>query len=213
MSKRIIYIGQEKADIVYYLSQILSVQGSVLAADNSFVGDLFSSVNKDESESVCEISNITYARNLDLLSDVSAFDYVLVYAGRNISDGSLYADSRATYLIMPDYTKPCLDMLKKLPINLSSDNVLIITRDICSRKISVKGLAVIAGVSPKRILGTISYSSTDHAAYVSLTHNGEQKVKGTSDNMQMALTFITAQLLDAGLKESKVLITRANKRK
>lgn len=213
MSKRIIYVGQEKADIVYYLSQILSAQGNVLAVDNSFAGDLFTCVNKDESESVCEIHAVTYIRNMDLASDTSAYDYVLVYAGQNNSDEALYTDSRATYLVMPDYTKPCLDMLSKLPINLSSDNVLIIMRDMCSKKISIKGLATIAGVSPKKILGTIAYSGTDHAAYVSLTHNGEQKIKGTSDNMQLALNFITTQLLGISEKESKALISRTNKRK
>lgn len=211
MSKRIVYIGQEKCDFAYYLAAVLSTTGTVLVADNSFRGDLFSSVNKNPQESVYEWRNITFTRDLNLAEGTDEFEYVLVYAGLDVDDEHLYDAKDTFYVVMPDYTGQCIEALKKLPIDLSANNVLMITRDKCSKKTSAKGLAVILGISPKKIEGYIELSVKDTAAYNALTINGRQNIKGTSDVMQQALMFTASKILLLNEKQTKKVMAKARR--
>lgn len=213
MSKRIVYVGQEKCDFAYYLSCALSTQGSVLVADNSIRGDLYTSINKSEDGEEFEWRNITFTRNLDLTSDTEEFDFVLVYAGHAVEDEQLFDAKELTVLAMPDYSKQSIEAVKKISVDLSDENCLVITRDKCTKKVSEKGIAAILGISPKKIEGSIDLSLKYEASYIALTHNGKQNIKGASDIMQEAVVFTVAKILYLDEKQSKKLVAKARKLK
>lgn len=215
MSKRIVYVGMERGDFAYYLATVLSTTESILVIDNSYAGDLFRAVNKTD-DTTYESGNVTYVRNLDVAASEksleSDFDLVLIYAGTNIDD-AYFAGSDLTVFVMPDYTKPSLDMAASIPYDLSSENVVIIMRDYCSKKISEKSVSILFGVTPDKISGKIPLSLQDIAAYVSLTHNGKQNIRGLSDDMQEAITYAVAKVSALDRKSAAKALTAAKKMK
>ncbi len=215
MSKRIVYVGMERGDFPYYLATVLSTTESILVIDNSYAGDLFRAVNKTD-DTTYESGNVTYVRNLDVAASEksleSDFDLVLIYAGTNIDD-AYFAGSDLTVFVMPDYTKPSLDMAASIPYDLSSENVVIIMRDYCSKKISEKSVSILFGVTPDKISGKIPLSLQDIAAYVSLTHNGKQNIRGLSDDMQEAITYAVAKVSALDRKSAAKALTAAKKMK
>lgn len=215
MSKRIVYVGMERGDFPYYLATVLSTTESILVIDNSYAGDLFRAVNKTD-DNTYESGNVTYVRNLDVAASEksleSDFDLVLIYAGTNIDD-AYFAGSDLTVFFMPDYTKPYLDMAASIPYDLSSENVVIIMRDYCSKKISEKSVSILFGVTPDKISGKIPLSLQDIAAYVSLTHNGKQNIRGLSDDMQEAITYAVAKVSELDRKSAAKALTAAKKMK
>lgn len=216
MSKRIVYVGMERGDFPYYLATVLSTTESILVIDNSYAGDLFRAVNKTDDTTSYESGNVTYVRNLDVSASEknleSGFDLVLIYAGTNI-DETYFAGSDLTVFVMPDYTKPSLDMAASIPYDLSSENVVIIMRDYCSKKISEKSVSILFGVTPDKISGKIPLSLQDIAAYVSLTHNGKQNIRGLSDYMQEAITYAVAKVSALDRKSAAKAVTAAKKMK
>ena len=215
MSKRIVYVGMERGDFPYYLATVLSTTESILVIDNSYAGDLFRAVNKTD-DTTYESGNVTYVRNLDVAASEksleSDFDLVLIYAGTNIDD-TYFAGSDLTVFVMPDYTKPSLNMAVSIPYDLSSENVVIIMRDYCSKKISEKSVSILFGVTPDKISGKIPLSLQDIAAYVSLTHNGKQNIRGLSDDMQEAITYAVAKVSALDRKSAAKALTAAKKMK
>lgn len=211
MSRRIVYAGLERCDFIYHLITVLSQRGSVLAVDNSVVGDLFSSVCKEEGESVAEWNNITYVRNVDVeKTDTDYYEYVVVYAG-NESQGEPLENSFV--LLMPDYTKGGISLISKYLSFVNPDQSIVIMRDFCTKKLSDKNIAALLGVNPKTIVGHISLSLQDVAAYIALTHNGHQNIKGISDNMMEALVYVVSKFFAMDDKKAAKLVSDARKLK
>lgn len=209
MSKKILYVGIERCDFVYYLSAVLSLKGSVLVADNSLSGDLFLSVCKKKDENVAEWRNVTCARNLDVqASDTSAYDYIITYAGFAIDKEDFEADTLA--LIMPDYTDLSLSRLEEcLPAMIA--HPLYVLRDYCTKKVTDKSIAQRLYISPSDIAGHIELSTTDIQAYIALTHNGRHSIKGASETMVEAITYVVAHIFETTQKVAVKLVADARK--
>ena len=208
MSRRIVYIGLERCDFIYHLSTILSLRGNVLVVDNSISGDLFSAVCKN-GEKTAEWNNITYARNVDVeKSDTSYYEHVIIYAGSEPYSEKL---DNATLLVMPDYTKNGVKLLEKLAATDQTEQTLIIMRDYCTKKLTDKSIATLVGINPKAIVGHLNLSIQDVAAYVTLTHNGHQNIKGVSDNMLEALTYVVSKFFAMDDKKAAKLVMDAKK--
>lgn len=216
MSKRIVYVGLERGDFIYYLASVLSVTAKILVADNSVTGDLFKAVNKSD-DTVYEYRNITYVRNLDIAaSDMdnaeNSYDYILIYAGQDVED--VYFESSDLHVLaMPDCTKASIDTVAAIPYDLSSDETIIIMRDYCNKKISEKSLSVMLNVNAGKIAGKMMLSLQDIASYIALTHNGKQNVKGISDDMRAALTYVVAQIQGLNEKQAAKAVAAAKKLK
>lgn len=215
MSKRIVYVGLERGDFPYYLATVLSMTGNIIVIDNSHAGDLFRAVNKTD-DAIYESGNITYVRNLDVTASKksleSDYDIVLIYAGAD-TDETYFDGSDLTLFVMPDYTKTSLDMIASIPYDLSSEDAVIIMRDYCSKKFSEKSISVLFGVTSDRISGKIPLSLQDIAAYISLTHNGKQNIRGLSSDMQEAITYAVAKVKAFDRKSAAKAVTAAKKMK
>lgn len=192
--EKITYVGLERCDFVYHLANILSLQGSVLVIDNSYNLDLIDAISTTGEREIREWRNIVYVNDVDLmLTDVSDYDYVLVYAGMAF-EPSDFEDNIAT-LIMPDYTKTSIMALSaKMPKEIS--NPIYIMRDNCTKKFSIKSISQLLNMSPKEITGWINLDANDMGAYVSLTHNHYSNIKAVSSDMNEALRFVAARILD-----------------
>lgn len=192
--EKITYVGLERCDYIYHLANILSLQGSVLVIDNSYNLDLIDAVSTTGTREIREWRNIVYAYDIDLqLTDVSAYDYVLLYAGMAFEASDFENDTLT--LVMPDYTHTALQTLvDKLPSDLS--NPIFILRDQCSKKLTNKSIAQMLDIPKKNIVGYIPVNTTDMAAYVTLTHNHYANIRALSEDMYEALNYVIAKLFD-----------------
>lgn len=204
---KITYVGAERCDFVYHLSVILSLQGSVLVIDNSYSLDLIDAVSTDGTRDIREWRKITYAKDIDLKkTDVSDFDYVIVYAGLNSSENDTSEDNFT--LIMPDFTKKALDACKDLP---DMAKPIYLFRDLCSKKFTAKSTAVYLDVKRTDILGAIKLVPEDIAAYIALTHNHFCNVKSLSDEMQEALMAVIEIIFNVDERKAGKIIKAAKK--
>lgn len=210
MSNRIVYVGAERCDFLYHFINILSTMGDVLVADNSIRCDLFTSLCKDKNENVYEWRNVTYVKCLDITaSDTSEYDYVVIYAG--MDPAPEYFDPETFVLAMPDYTAQSIEVVDNIYNELSHCRSLVILRDFCTKKITDKSVATLLTMNPKMIEGHITLTAQDMAAYVALTHNGHQNIKGISGEMLTALTFATARYFETDEKKAQKIVAAARK--
>lgn len=207
MSKKIVYVGLERCDFIYHLITILSLKGSVLAVDNSRRQDLYECESQDSNKAIVEWRNITFASNIDMKqSNTNDYDYVVIYAGLSVEDEDF---SDAFTLLMPDYSDLTLRVMDTLPKTIK--NPVIILRDNCTKKVNEKGIAVRLETSTKNIAGHINLTIQDMAAYVALTHNRHQNIKGLSDTMVNALTYTTSKIFETDEKHAEKLVAQAKK--
>ena len=224
MSKKIVYVGLEQCDIVYHLATVLSLKSEkLIVVDDSLSHDLFKSVCKDPDAYVYEWRNIIFARDIDLWKSDEIYDadYIIEYAGMNyeqqfkdrasIKEESVN-DKQVLWLVMPDYTHTGVQAATQIAASRSeNDEVMYIPRNFCTNKITDKSLAIIMGITPTEIDGHIPFDVTDMAAYVALTHNGHQNIKGISATTLEAITFITSKVCKADVKAVKKMISDAKK--
>lgn len=213
MSKRLIYFGSEKCDFIFYMATVLSIKGSVLVIDNSHKGDLYEVISALQHEPVIEKRGITYVRDVSSKSNLKDFDYIVVYAGKNVEENEEFLQTEDEIMIvaMPDYTSPVLTAISSISYPLDGDDVVFIMRDRCSKKLSEKNISIILGISPKKIEGVLNLNMKDEAAYVALSHNGFQSIKGVSDDMQTAITFVTSKFFDTDEKYANKIVAKAKK--
>lgn len=208
---RIVYVGVERCDFLYHFINILSTKGDVLVADNSIYCDLFTSVCKEKDENVYEWRNVTYVKNVDITSsNTSDYDYVVIYAGMDPLP-EYYNDPETFVLVMPDYTAQCLEVVDGIYEDITKCRSLVILRDFCTKKITDKSVATLLNMNPKMIEGHITLTAQDMAAYVALTHNGHQNIKGVSGEMLTALTFATARYFETDEKKAQKIVASARK--
>lgn len=224
MSRKLVYMGEERCDFIYYLSLIASkTANKVVVVDDSITKDLFDSVSKGECENVFEWYNILFVKDVDVWNseETKDADYVLVYAGKNKDhemknyvprEDEELEDRSVIYLLMPNYTKKSIEDVSNITVG-DTDKVICIPRDFCSKKITDKSLSFLMGISEDDIVGNIPLNTEDMAAYVALTHNGHQSIKGASDVTREALKYLVCTLLDMDEKKAKKLIASTKKMK
>lgn len=224
MSKKIIYAGLEQCDVVYHLATILSLSSNkVVVVDDSIRKDLFMSMTKEEDTNIYEWRNIIFVKNVDLWKseEMKDADYIIEYAGMNphhefmdriIDKEESSEDKKALWLMMPDYTYFGVNVAVKVAMGRKdNDDMLYIPRNFCTKKVTDKSLAILMGVEPSEIAGHIPFDATDMASYVALTHNGHQNIKGISDTMLQAITYIVSQILHVDEKRAKKAVAKAKK--
>ena len=206
---KITYVGLERCDFVYHLALILSLQGSVLVIDNSYNLDLIDAVSTDGTREEREWKNIVFAADVDLSqTDVSDFEYVIVYAGLATKENSIAEDNFT--LIMPDFSSMALNAVKDLG---DMANPIYIFRDKCTKKYTAKSLAMLLGINRKEIVGAMNLNSQDMSAYVSLTHNHISNIKNLSDEMVESLKYVVGEVfgISGDYKKINKIIKHAKK--
>lgn len=209
---RIVYNGLERADFIYYLSVILATKSSrVIVNDSSKTRDLFRAVSHQSTDKFYEWKNVIFTQGLDEENtQFEDHDIYIDYRGMNIdTEHGFEALDGAYHLIMPDYTEAGITLAKELFVE---GDAIYILRDACSKKITDKSFAIDCGLGKDELAGHIELSFEDMAAYVALTHNGKQKFNKCSQDMIMALTYVTGTVLSISKeKEVSKILAKANK--
>lgn len=206
---KITYVGLERADFVYHLAIILSLQGSVLVCDNSYSLDLIDSISTTGTREAREWKKIVFAANVDLNeTDTSEYEYVLVYAGLAVEENSVMDDDFT--LIMPDFSKMALDAVKDLP---DMNEPIYIFRDLVGKKFTEKSVSILLDIDKKDIVGAMKFSEQDLASYVAFTHNHHTNISTISDEMLEALKYVTGKIFGISGENRKInkIISHAKK--
>lgn len=193
--------NSNKCDFAYYIIKLLAnAYPNVIAIDNSSYHELFQAaqnitVDQDEDIEVLTRKNITYIKDVDYSPRFfKTFDYVVVYEGDVIQKG--YLEHSDMILSMPD----CRPFIFKKLINMP-ENCEYIFRDSIE-KINKNSLAELAGIKADQIVGMLPIDAGDYTNYIRLLYNGQQHLKGLSDEYIQALTYVLVKL--TGEDEKKV---------
>lgn len=215
MSRKIVYAGLERCDFVYHLTNILSlVSGKIIVVDTSLSQDMFKSVCSDEYADIYEWRNIIFLRNVEDFwssSELVDTDYVIEYVGmgdhEKVAD---FGDEEKMILCMPDYTRMGIEKAYET-VARENGNTIYILRDYCTKKMTLKSLAIAFGISKEDIAGFIPLNTQDITAYISLTHNRHQNIKGLSDEMIDAITFVSTKILGIDRNMAVKLVAKSKK--
>ncbi len=211
MAKKVIYIGLERCDFIFHLAMSLGSIHHVLVCDNSFKGDMYSSIPFDQSENddnIISWLDIDFARNISASQNVDDYDYILIYAGDRMEEEYIsYED--AIFLIMPQCSHQGLQSIKDMCIPLDNVKHVVIMRDQYSKGMTAKTIGTLLNLRPEEIEGFIPHTLEDFGAYLSLTHTGRQNPKCLSSDMREALVYILTVLEDTDRKTSQLMLTRS----
>ena len=205
MAKKVIYYGLERCDYIYHLASSLGSMHHVLVCDNSFAGDLFTSVSKENSE-VYSWLGMDFARNISVNQDLDNYDYVVIYAGERMEKEYLSYEN-AFFLFMPQCSWQGLQSLKEAKMPLDAIKHVIIIRDHFSRSLTAKSIGTLLDIPPSEIVGFISLE--DYGAYLSLTHSGRQNPKCLSADIREALVYILATLEETDRKTANLMLNHS----
>ncbi len=210
MAKTITIRGKERGDFPYYVAKSLACNKfKVAVIDNSFEKDLFESVHqyKDDEASV-EKENIVYVRDAELTDDFKdQFDYVVYYLGLNDDEvGDEYS------FILHDYTRPEIHRMQQMDRDLLNRSYFLM-RDKVTNKVSERAVARLLDIDDEQILGYIPLDDKDQIAYVNFSHTGRQRIKDTSEDMQLAVMTALAIVTGDDLKQVKKYYRKARRTK
>lgn len=211
MAKKVVYIGLERCDFIFHLAMSLGSIHHVLVCDNSFKGDMFSSIPFDQSrndDNIISWLDVDFARNISANQGVDDYDYILIYAGDRMEEEySLYED--AIFLIMPQCSHQGLQSINDMCLPLQKLRHVIIMRDQYSKGMTAKAIGTLLDLPPEEIEGFIPHTLEDFGAYLSLTHTGRQNPKCLSSEMKEALVYILSVLEGTDRKTSLLMLKRS----
>jgi len=210
--KVISIIGQEKCDIVFYLSEIYRyLNRHILVIDNSYSQDLYNAVATVKNMDVIERGFVVYTHNVDYSKEAfSVYDYVFIYEGLN--PVKVNVENSEHVFIFSDYSEALIRQIREALKGIISEGYtelpVVILRDKASRKITDK--LVHNKLEIKSILaGTIPFNMVDYRRYINLSHNGRQTVKGISTGMLDALSYILAEIENMSIREAVQIVKKA----
>lgn len=199
MTRIITIAGQEKCDIVYYLSVVLrAMKKHTLVIDNSYSKDLFEALWNNESDYVIERGLSVYTKDMNYSRDAfESFDIVIFYEGYNICAANIRQSSRV--FIITDYSECAIRQTREAfekvkPEMEDVTEFYYILRDKMSGKISDRLAFSEFSMTNCRLAGTIPFDNTDYCRYIDFSYNGIQTVRGASDGIKEALVFILSEL-------------------
>lgn len=199
--KVIHYAGKERCDILFALIQTaVAARKNVLVLDNSLIGDLFSVYTKGEEDSdVVEVENLVIARNrMPNEKTMREYDVTFVYSGLSLVKQSI-ATTADTYIIAPGNEAEELKRMVLVTNYLTGmdDNrdFIVIQRDVTKgKKRTLPTMIKELNINPSHSY-TLAYDAYNYAAYVTLTINGGEGLRGVSDDMcELAAELITVVL-------------------
>lgn len=207
--KVIHYAGKERCDIVFALIQTaVAARKNVLVIDNSLMGDLFSVYSAgDQSNDVIEVENLVIARNrMPSENQMREYDATFVYSGLSTIKKAVttWAD---TYIIAPGNEAEEIRRMVLITNYINSLNdvqdFIVIQRDVTrDKKRTLPTVVKELGVQPSHTY-VLSYDSYSYAAYVALTINGGEGLKGVSEDMCDLATELVSVVLQADEKKIK----------
>ena len=209
--KLVTIAGTDRCDFAYYLGKILyEVSPKIVCIDNSYTHKLFDSVSGNGPDSgIFEVkrSDIIYLKDIAYSPEFfEAFDYVLIYQGKNIGAEELLLSDYS--VIMPNYEPDSIEMVRSFSHMELPDTMEFIMTDRAG-KMTEKSAAALIGIPYEKIVAVIDYDMADYGNYLSLIYNGRQKPVGLSQGYSEALAYVTAKLTDGNIKNAVKLLKKA----
>lgn len=210
MTRIISITGQEKCDIVFYLSEVYKgLKKHTLVIDNSYSKDLFEAIRQNGDKEVEEKGFVVYTKDVDYSSEAfENFDVIIFYEGYNPCANNLL-HSQAVFIIT-DYAESSIrqireafekeGLLNSRIIKNNETNFYYVLRDKMSKKIrdrvafSLFCDEVEKGSEYFKLVGAIPFSNSDYYRYIDFSHNKRQNVRGASDDMKEVLIFILEEV-------------------
>lgn len=203
----ITYTGKERCDILYFLIQIGIKTGHKIAViDNSFTHDLFALYEKEDKEEIVVIDNLTVTKDRLIGKKAKEFDFVFIYEGLV----ARCSEKRDFTILAPTCERREIDIvgesfkeaIKNATIN--HDNILIIARDVVTRKISAKEIALRYEL-PTELYYDLDLDEKDYGVYVALTNNHRAKLNLSAQMFEL-MEFLAAKLYKVDAKTFKKLM-------
>lgn len=209
MTRVISITGQERCDIVFYLSEIYKkLKKHTLVIDNSYSKDLFEAIRQKDENTVAERGFAIYTKDVDYSPEAfENFDTIIFYEGYNPCANNLL-HSQAVFIIT-DYAESSIrqireafekeGLLNSMVLKKNETVIYYVLRDKMSKKISDRVAFSLfcedkeKGSEYIKLAGTIPFSNSDYYRYIDFTHNKRQTVRGVSDGMKEALEFILGE--------------------
>ena len=113
MTKIISITGQEKCDIVFYLSELYrALKKHTLVIDNSYSKDLFEAIRQKNEKNVAERGFVVYSKDMDYSPEAFVnFDVIIFYEGYNPCANNLL-HSQAVFIIT-DYRESSVRQIRE----------------------------------------------------------------------------------------------------
>lgn len=210
MAKTIAFRGKEKGDFPYYVAKTLASNNfKVAVIDNSFAHDLFESIHQyADLDNYREKENIVYIRDVEVDEAFNEFfDYVIYYFGLNPE----VVETDYKFFIA-DYSITNIHQIAEFG-DEAVENAYLILRDKASRKIPEKNILIMLGMDAEQLVGYITISERDEAAYVNFNYNGRQRIKDLSGDMQYAIIATTAIITGEDAATVKAYYKKAKRNK
>lgn len=225
MTRIVSITGQEKGDMVFYLSELYKVlRKHTLVIDNSYSKDLFEAIRQKDDKTVAERGFVVYTKDVDYSPEAfENFDVVIFYEGYNPCANNLLHSE--TVFIITDYAESSIRQIREafekeglLNSTVLKNNKTVfyyVLRDKMSKKIRDRvAFSLFCGDEEKgskyfKLVGAIPFSNSDYYRYIDFSHNKRQTVKGASDGMKEALVFILEELEQLDRKTALKIINKA----
>lgn len=225
MTKIISITGQEKCDIVFYLSELYrALKKHTLVIDNSYSKDLFEAIRQKNEKNVAERGFVVYSKDMDYSPEAFVnFDVIIFYEGYNPCANNLL-HSQAVFIIT-DYRESSVrqireafekeGLLNRTVLNNNNTTFFYILRDKISKRIRDKVVFSLfcdeeeKGSEYIKLVGAIPFSYSDFYRYIDFSHNKRQNLKGVSDGMKEALVFILEEVEQLNRNVALKIINKA----
>lgn len=214
MGKVISICGVERGDFSYYIAALLAKAGNaILVIDNSFINDVFNSVNENgEEDNVVLRQNISYMKNVKYDREYDdIYDYVVIWHGMNIQQ-TILLQSDVLY-VLPDYTPSCLTQINKLIEDKSLITAICMRDAVENTKISDVTALKIMDVDSSKLRYVIAYDNKDYENYLAFLYNGRQTFSNLTPNYGTCLKALVAEVLEVDQKQANKLYKQTKKAK
>lgn len=204
----IAYIGKERCEIPFFMYKIArTLNKKVLVVDNSLRGDLFRSVIHSE-DTVAELDRAAFIRNYKIRKeDTDDFDVVILYNG--------LSNVARPYDLIPDFTyvETTMDCLEIEDVRAAVEacdfhvKCNLILNDVTTNKLSVETVVKDLRIATDTCF-MLPLDAAFNSKYVMLTHNGDCRLKGSSEDMLDLISCILETQYGMNKKQIKKMMAR-----
>lgn len=213
------FVGQERADILYFLAKILEQYHddkgyrSVLLVDNSNTKDLYHIFDQQDTgmEEITR-NRVTVTKDAIITTEYAEqFSYIIYYHGMD-ADKEILAESELV-IAQTDYLPATYTQLKGALDDC--EDIHFIFRDWRSKKVKESYVESEIGISNDKIQmrSIIKANDADDLAYFNLCHNGKQKLgkANLSELYTETLRYFVEKITGADEKAIQKLLKKSLK--
>ena len=210
------FVGQERADIIFYLAKILQERNTkegyrtVLLIDNSDSKDLFHIVNKEDDYQKT-LKRLTFMEDIEWNDEYfRQYAFVIIYHGMDVDFDIL---NKSDLVVCqtdynPNHYMPMKDILSGY-----TGEIQLIYRDWFSKKIKESDIEACMNIPNEQVemRSYIKFDGDDFMASIQLMQNGNQRVNKSnlSGLMIETLSYLAEKITGADEKTIEKMVKNA----